>query len=219
MSSASISLPPILCLPPEIRLKIYRLLLLSNQTVRMKWLQDDDNYIYHPNCLFPTILSTSQFIYNEAIGVLYGENVFRAHRIDDSNKNAALITRAKYIIGNTDRGYGKDDAMNLERFLYRQPDLKLLVLEFRPYLLEDDKLECILSNALTESGYSSTLRVRSDLQSRTSSENAAQLMGVVDAMALIRNHHPEHFKKIRDGFKKKFQEPSERNRELKSEGK
>ena len=86
VSSQGSLLPPILRLPPEIRLKIYRLLLLSDQTVRMMWLKDSDSFP-RPNCLFPAILRTCRVFYNEAADVLYGENVFRAHRIDDTNDN------------------------------------------------------------------------------------------------------------------------------------
>lgn len=59
-------------------------------------LQDDES-LHRPNCLFPAILRVCRFIHNEAADVLYGENVFRAHRIDDKNDNAASIKRAKFF--------------------------------------------------------------------------------------------------------------------------
>jgi hypothetical protein len=213
MSSNSTSLPPILRMPPELRLKIYRHLLRSNETVRMKRLQDDDEYVRHLNCLFPTILSTFQLIYNEAMGVLYGENVFRAHRTDDTNNNTALIICAKFLVGIRGCEHGEGGALNLESFL-SHPNLKLLVLEFRFALLENSKLRGILSKALIKSGYSSSLRVRSALQSRIISYNAKRLMEMVDTMTLIRNDFPEDFKKIRDNLKKVLA-PCEKNRELK----
>lgn len=95
MSSDSNLLSPIFRLPAEFRLKVYRLLLLSDRTVRMVPLQDNES-LHRPNCLFPAILRICRYIH-EAAGVLYGENVFRAHRIDDKNDNAASIKRAKFF--------------------------------------------------------------------------------------------------------------------------
>ncbi len=73
ISPPGISLPLISRLPSELRLKIYRLLLLSDQTVRMVWLKDNQSFPC-PNSLFLAILRIYYLIYNEATGVLYGEN-------------------------------------------------------------------------------------------------------------------------------------------------
>jgi hypothetical protein len=197
VSSQDSLLPPILRLPPELRLKIYRLLLLSDQTVRMVWLKDSDSFP-RPNCLFPAILRTCRVFYNEAADVLYGENVFRAHRIDDTNDNTASILRAKFLIGIVDPKDGEVDASKLLSFLETHPKLEHLVLEFGFNLLEDSKLRDLISHVLYRCGYSSRLTVRSALQSKRSSYNATQLEERVDTMALIRKESPELFKKIID---------------------
>lgn len=189
MSSNSPLSPPIFRLPPEIRLKIYRLLLLSDNTVRMVWLQDNDSY-RRPNCLFPAILGTCHFIKNEAMEVLYGENVFRAHRINDKSNNAASIMRAKFVIGIINREDGEDDASNLASFLGSHPNLRDLVLEFGFDLLEDSDLRDVVSDALFTSGYSSRLIVRSYSQTKKSHLYAAQLIKMAEAMASIRNDSP-----------------------------
>lgn len=72
-------------------------------------LQDNESSP-RPNCLFPAILRTCHLIHNEAAGVLYGENVFRAHRIDNRNDNAASIKRAKFLIGIAEPDDAEDDA-------------------------------------------------------------------------------------------------------------
>jgi hypothetical protein len=217
MPSESTLLPPILRLPPEIRLKIYRLLLLSDHTVRMTWLQDNDS-LPCPNCLSPAILGTCHFIKNEAMNVLYGENVFRAHRIDDKNSNAASTIRAKFLIGFIHRDDGEADASKLTRFLDRHPNLRHLVLEFGFTLLEDSNLRDILSNALFYSGYTSRLIVRSASQSRRSSYNAAELINMVDGMNSLQNEYPEGYKKLRDNIKKKAERTCLENSERKPEG-
>ncbi|MCJ1429217.1 hypothetical protein MMC29_007130 [Sticta canariensis] len=57
-----------LSLPPEIRLDIYRLLLISQFAVSTYWFGT-----YHP---FPALLHTSRVIRREAFRVFYGENTF-----------------------------------------------------------------------------------------------------------------------------------------------
>lgn len=177
--STTIVLPPFLRLPPEIRLKIYRLLLLSDMTVRMQWLHNED-YTRPPNELFPAILRTCHFIYSEAMDVLYRENVFRAHRVNESNNNAALITRAKFAIGTNSMEDGEMDAEGLAKFLESHPNLKLLKLEFKGNLLEDSNIRNILSDALLTSGYSSAFSVLSDFKSTRSSFNGARLVQTVE---------------------------------------
>lgn len=177
--SGTMVLPPILRLPPEIRLMIYRLLLISDSTIRMRWM-NKEHYLRQPNSLFPSVLSVCHLMHREAIDVLYGENVFRAHRIDESNKNAALITRAKYVIGiSTDEKSGERDASDLAKFLDNHPKLKLLTLDFGWDLLEESTIREILSKVLRTSGYSAELTVLSDFQSFKGSLNATQIARAV----------------------------------------
>lgn len=177
LSSATV-LPPFLRLPPEIRLKIYRLLLLSEASIRMQFpFPDGYDMRYPPNSLFPAILCTCHLIYGEAMVVLYKENVFRAHRVTDSNENAALITRAKFVIGANDSGVV--DALGLARFLDTHPNLKLLKLQFHNGYLENGHALKIVSEALVGSGYSSALSVFSDVESPASYLNEAQLLQAV----------------------------------------
>lgn len=161
MSSYSDSSPPILRLPPELRLKVYLLLLLSDQTVRMKWLSNNPR----PNYLFPAVLRTCRLIYDEAMGALYGENVFRAHRIDDGNHNAASISRVKFLIVEEDPDYADHDASRLPEFLQNHPNMEHLVLVFGFILLEDSNLRDNIRNMLFRSCYSSRLTVRSAFRS------------------------------------------------------
>lgn len=165
--STTIVPPPFLRLPPEILLKIYRLLLLSDMMVRMQWLHEVD-YTRPLNDLSPAILRTCHFIYDEAMDVLYRENIFRAHRVNESNNNTALITRAKFAIGTNSMEDGEMDASGLAKFLDTHPNLKFLKLEFKGNLLEDSNIRNILSNALLTSRYSSAFSVLSEFKSTRS---------------------------------------------------
>ena len=136
MSSKSSSLPLILRLPPELGLRIYRLLLLSDQTVRMTWRQDDES-CPRPNCLSRAILRTCRHIHNEAIDVLYRDNNFRAHRINDANIPAVSIRRAKFVVSIS---HVLDGDSFLQSFLDHHPNIEFLVLEYALGLLEDSKL-------------------------------------------------------------------------------
>lgn len=191
---------PILRLPPELRLKIYRLLLLSNQTVRMEWIPNNPC----PNCLFPAVLRTCRFIHDEAMDVLYGENVFRAHRIDDRNQNAHSIRRAKFVIGEEDPEYADDDASKLPEFLKNHTNMEHLVLEFGFDVLEDSSLRDNIKTTLWTSCYSSRLTVRSAFRSTRSCYNAERIEDTVDSLALMRNDFPDHFKRLRDNIKKHY---------------
>lgn len=121
-------LPPILRLPKEIRMKIYRHILLSDKTIRMQVLHDVLDSIYPPNSLYPAILSTCHLIYDEAMDIVYRENNFRVHRVKDSNSNAGLITRAKFVIGIFTIQDREMEALGLTNFLVTHPNLKLLQL-------------------------------------------------------------------------------------------
>lgn len=115
---------------------IYRILLLSDVNIRM--VQSEDLYHFPlPNNLYPSILGTCRLIYQEAHHVLYGENLFLAHRINRKNPNAALVRRARYIIGSLDPEDGEDQARGLAEFMNFQRELRFIELEFRFDLLED----------------------------------------------------------------------------------
>ena len=151
---------PFLRLPPEVRLQIYRLLLLSHQSVRMVR-HSKNRSTSCPNGLFPAILSTCRLIHREATDVLYGENRFRAHRIDETNANAASISRAKFIIGLGGCASRYDDASKLPRFLEKTPNLKHLVLELQLDISQHDRLRRDIVYTFLKSGYSAKLKVRS----------------------------------------------------------
>ncbi|MCJ1348335.1 hypothetical protein MMC31_006566 [Peltigera leucophlebia] len=178
--------PPILCLPTEIRLKIYRHLLLCEMWARMQ-LHYDKGTTRLPNCLYPAILSTCHLIYGEAMDVLYRENVFLAHRVVDSNNNAGLITRAVFVIGSCMFRDREMEASGLAKFLDTHPNLKFLGLRFKWDLLENSHIRDILANALRTSGYSSKLSILSEFKSTTSSFNAEQLLQTVEMEVSTQN--------------------------------
>lgn len=149
--------------------------------------------VFSQQSYVPVVLSTTK-----AADVLYGENVIRAHRIDDTNDNTALILRANFSIGIVDPKDGGDDASKLLSFLKNHTEFEHLVLEYGFKLLEDSKLRNLISYVLYRCGYLSRLTVRSAFQSKRSSYNAAQLEERVDIMALIRNDFPELFEKMID---------------------
>lgn len=84
--------------------------------------------IYPPNNLYQAILSICNLIYGEAMDVLYRENIFRAHRVKDSNSNLGLITRAKFVIGTFTIQDREMEASGLTKILDTHPNLKLLQL-------------------------------------------------------------------------------------------
>ncbi|MCJ1348537.1 hypothetical protein MMC31_006769, partial [Peltigera leucophlebia] len=179
--------PPILRLPTEIRLLIYRDLLLSNMWIRMQ-MHYDEGTTRHPNCLYPAILSTCHLIYGEAMDVLYRENTFLAHRIVDSNNNAGLITSAVFAIGSYTFRDREMEASGLKKFLDTHPNLKFLGLRFFWGLLENSNIRDILAKALRTSGYSSKLSIYSGFKSAKSSFNAAQLLQIVEMEVSTQNH-------------------------------
>lgn len=174
--SDTIVQPPILRLPAEIRLKIYRHLLLrdSGSCTRMK--SDYDGRL--PNCLYPAILSTCHLIRGEAMNVLYGENFFLAHRIVDSNSNAGLITRATFVISSCMFEDREMEVSGLKEFLYNHPNLKSLELQFDQDLL-DDNMRDVLANTFRTTGYSSELSILADFKSAISYLNALRLLRTV----------------------------------------
>lgn len=180
--------PPIFRVPTEIRLKIYRLLLLSDQTIRMQWYEDDGNskdFVHHMNGLFPAILSTCHLIHNEALDVLYRENIFRAHRINDGNKNSASIARVKFVFRDATR------ALGFAKFLETHPNLKLLKLDFRLNSLEDSSIRDTLRLAILTTGYSSALDIYSESKSERSSYNKARILEAVNHSIFFRFSFPK----------------------------
>ncbi|KAL8745337.1 MAG: hypothetical protein Q9190_002525 [Brigantiaea leucoxantha] len=136
-SSNSLSL---LRLPFGARLEIYRNLLVSKDTVHMK--QNSSDYP-GPKKLFPAILRTCRRVYFEAIDVLYGDNLFLAHRINERNHCTALIKRISLCVAveypdQPDYDVGR---LLLLRKNYRRPgevQLDYWVLLFEDSVWEDE---------------------------------------------------------------------------------
>ncbi|KAH8704329.1 hypothetical protein GQ44DRAFT_782730 [Phaeosphaeriaceae sp. PMI808] len=147
-TSASLLSYPFLRLPPEIQYIIYRILLRSERHVRMIPPPQDEYHTAYPNNLYPSILGTCRLIYQEAHYVLYGENLFLAHRINENNHNAALIRRAKYHIGLHKREDGEDEARKLAELLGFQRELRFIKLEFRSDLIEDPSIYNLVCQAI-----------------------------------------------------------------------
>jgi hypothetical protein len=138
--------------PPEIRCQVYRILLATDRNVRMKPAPDDNHHIPRPNNLFPAILGTCRLIYNEARHVLYGENLFLAHRMDLENHNLVFIQRARYDIGRYGREDGEAAARNLARFLDDMPSLKYIEVVFHMDLFEDPSIHGMVDQAILKHG-------------------------------------------------------------------
>lgn len=138
-----------------------------------------------PPCLFPVILRTCRLIHNEAAGVLYRDNVFRAHRIDETNSNAASIRRAKFVIDLQTRANGEGDVSKLPKFLDDHQNLEHLVLEITSILLESSKLRNLILDAFWEHRSSSRLTVTLDIQSTWASFDAARSKEEAEATALL----------------------------------
>ena len=68
--------PEFLSLPPEIRLQIYRYLLLSRPWITPELPARQYPYPYSPTRIYPNVLRTCRMIHEEAFNVLFGENVF-----------------------------------------------------------------------------------------------------------------------------------------------
>lgn len=132
----------------------------------------------HP--LSPAILSTCRLIYGEAMDFLYRENVFLAHRVVDSNRNAGMISRALFVLGTCIFEDRKMEASGLTKLLDTHPNLRFFELRFKWDLLENSKIRDILANALCTSGYSSALIILSDFKSAGSSFNAARFLQTVE---------------------------------------
>ena len=121
---------PFMKLPIELRLEVYRELLRSDDEFEV----DRMKSIWSINHLHSNILQTCRQVYDEAVEVLYGENIFSLY-YDPGNPIASRVKRARAFI-NTDAliDYSgppkpnKKDIMALTRFLYDHPNLTHLFL-------------------------------------------------------------------------------------------
>lgn len=189
LSTTNVS-PSIFRVPTEIRLEIYRLLLLSDQTICMQWDKDDGSlkgYAHHLNDVFPAILSACHLIHNEAIDVLYKENIFRAHRINDGNKNAASIERAKFVF--KDFKDASTQALGLAKFPETHSNLKLLKFDFWRRSLEDSHLLNTLRFAILTTGFSFALDLYSECTSERCSNNKALILDAVNYAVIVQKYH------------------------------
>jgi hypothetical protein len=104
-------------LPTELRLEVYRELLQSECDLSMS------RHWFGMNRLHPSILRTCHQVYEEAMEVLYGENVFHVHYIDWGNPNASRVKRGRSFIFATRNDVNKHHITTLTRFLHDSPDL------------------------------------------------------------------------------------------------
>ena len=115
---------PFMKLPTELRLKVYRELLKPRNDLRMKFHELGMNHL-HPN-----ILRTCHQVYEEAMEVLYGENIFYVHYIDRNNPNASRVKRGRSYIFATQNDVYKSHITTLTQFLHDHPNLTHLVFCF-----------------------------------------------------------------------------------------
>jgi hypothetical protein len=134
---------PFMKLPTELRLQVYRHLLISKHTVGMKKDEDEDEGVHD---LHPEILRTCQQVYDEAVEVLYGENTFDIYLIDHSNPNASRVKRAKAWVA----FWWKENKQigALTRFLDDHPDLTHLFLGFTGKAVETEAVRTAIERAL-----------------------------------------------------------------------
>jgi hypothetical protein len=162
MSSNRSRLPLILLLPRKVRRRIYRFLLVSDQPLRIWRFRDNGSYS-PPNCLFPAILSTCRIVHCEATMVLYGENVFVAHRLLGRNIPVDSRPRAKILL----RAIHPNDAdfayRELPMLIRRHSILKHLWLEDGVCFLDVLKFRIDISK-LVLSLCSSKVPVRTNFQ-------------------------------------------------------
>ena len=119
-----------------------------------------ENYLwrrerFHPsNGLFPVILRSSKSIYNEALPILYGENVFSISLVNEANPHAAAIKMAYLAVGLPHRGnVEKEEALKLAPFLDKHSNLTQLDIKIAPNLEFESDVQDILTNALLRTGY------------------------------------------------------------------
>lgn len=115
------------------------------------------------------------------------KKIFRAYRVNDGNKNAASIARAKFVISGTEDASTR--ALGLAKFLETHPNLKLLKLEFWQNLLKNSNIWDTLRFAILTTGYSSALTVFSEFKSERSSYNEARVLEAVNYGVFLQKHH------------------------------
>lgn len=123
----------------------------------------DEYHFPCPNNLYSSVLGTCRLIYQEAHYVLYGENSFLAHRINEDNPNAAVIRRAKYRIGLHKREDGEGEARKLAELLDFQKDLRFIELEFGFDLIEDPSIYDLVRQAVQGHRHLMDLKILSPL--------------------------------------------------------
>jgi hypothetical protein len=130
---------PLLKLPRELRLKVYRELLRSENDLLM----GDCSTFPCINGLDLGILLTCKQVHDEAVDVLYGENIFQAIPIPNlypDNRNIFRVRRARVHV--------HDYATVLGEFLDDHPDLTHLFLEFTKTALEREYILLAVEEAL-----------------------------------------------------------------------
>src|SRR6267378_3922920 len=126
---------PLMKLPLEIRNRVYRELLLSENSLRMVDLESADI-----NGLHPVILRTCRQVYNEATKVLYEENEFRIRRVDRSNPNVSRLRRATANIARRPLSDWLRD-VRITLFLLEHPNLTHLCLDIGGRAIEKDDIQ------------------------------------------------------------------------------
>jgi hypothetical protein len=98
--------------------------------------------------LHPSILRTCHQVYEEAMEVLYGENVFYVRNIDRDNPNVSRVKRGKsHIFARTRNDVDERRITILTRFLHDCPDMTHLFL-WLGWDLEVESLQIAVDMAL-----------------------------------------------------------------------
>jgi hypothetical protein len=135
---------PLMKLPIEFRVQVYRKLLLSKHALRMK-----DGSFPGATRLHIDILRTSRQVYDEAAEVLYTENEFCINHIDEDNPNASRVKRAKTNIPRTVRQFDWIPYMvALSCFMRDHPNLTYLCLDFGGNVVEQETVHISVEKAL-----------------------------------------------------------------------
>ena len=139
---------PFMKLATELRLQIYRELLQAKNDLRMSTSRG-----FYRNHLHPNILQTCHQVYDEAVEVLYGENIFHVDHVNPDNPNASRVKRGRaYVFEDISRlGQYNTDRYHVEtltRFLHDHPDMTHLFLSFGRWDIEVQTVQTGIENAL-----------------------------------------------------------------------
>jgi hypothetical protein len=135
---------PFMKLPAELRLRVYREVLQTEdceQEILMDISElcgDEEFYDLHPN-----ILRTCRQVHDEAVEVLYGENIFIINYIDSNNPNTSRVKRVSFQISYSDG----IDLLTVE-FLHDHPDLTHLFLTCDSGMIEMEVVQNAVENSL-----------------------------------------------------------------------